>query len=145
MSAIQSLSIPTSPEGRGMRLEQRAVLRDRLFQRLDTTAGGGVSRQEFLGARQNVPGAGNLDRIGAMLMRLDGDGDGQVSRAELDAAMTRRDRPAATVDRPREDRGLFGMASALLAQLIGQDRLPGSAAEQAQARQGYASTAARVG
>ena len=152
MSAIQSVNIPTSAEGRGLRMEQRAALRERLFQRLDTDGSGGVSRQEFATARQNLPGAGQsrgmagaADRIGALLTRLDGDGDGQVSRAKLDAAMARRTRPAATEDRPLEDRGLFGLAGALLAQLIGQERRAGSTAEQAQARQGYASAAARAG
>jgi Ca2+-binding EF-hand superfamily protein len=103
MSAIQSLAVPAGTETRAVRAEQRAAMRERLFQRLDRDGSGGISRQEFSRALQNLPGGGSSagaatgaqDRTAAIMTRLDTDGDGQVSAGELDAALNRRDAPGA--------------------------------------------------
>lgn len=120
MSAIQALSVPQSNETRAVRAEHRATLRERLFQRLDRDGSGGVNRQEFATALQNLPGAGNLreaaQRVAAVVAHLDTDGDGQVSAGELDAALTRRDALRGT----RAETPAAGAVGGLLAQLSAQ-------------------------
>jgi len=105
MSAIQSLAVPAGTETRAVRAEQRAAMRERLFQRLDRDGSGGISRQEFSRALQNLPGGGNSaaatgtqDRVAAIMTQLDTDGDGQVSAGELDAALNRRGAPGTARD-----------------------------------------------
>lgn len=95
MSAIQALNVPQSNDARAVRAEHRAALRERLFQRLDRDGSGGVTRQEFSRALQNLPGGGNAraadaERAAAVMAQLDTDGDSQVSAGELDTAMSRR-------------------------------------------------------
>lgn len=99
MSAIQAVNVPASSDVRSVRTEHRAALRERLFQRLDRDGSGGVTRQEFANALQNLPGAGNgrgasdaaSTRAAAVMAQLDSNGDGQVSSGELDAAFNRRE------------------------------------------------------
>lgn len=118
MSAIQSLTIPTGAEARAVRAEQRAAMRERLFQRLDRDGSGGISRQEFLHVLQNLPGAGSSghagaqDRVAAIMTRLDADGDGQVSAGELDMAMSRREGTTPRADAAGPLGGLLGPLSA---------------------------------
>lgn len=121
MSAIQSLNIPSSIEGRSLRGEQRAELRERLLRRFDTQGGAGGVQREFSATLQNLPRVGS-DRIGAMLTRLDTNGDGQVNRAELEALAARRG-------------GLLGL-------LMGQDRAQQAAGFQHAATR-YADAARR--
>ena len=99
MSAIQAVNVPAGNDVRSVRAEHRAALRERMFQRIDRDGSGGITRQEFANALQNLPGAGNgrgasdvaSARAAAVMAQIDSNGDGQVSSGELDSALNRRE------------------------------------------------------
>lgn len=139
MSVIQSVTSLTGAEARAVRGEFRAAARERVIQRLDQDGSGGISRQEFARALQNLPRAGRSDRAGILVAQLDADGDGQVSAGELDRAFSRH-------DAARRAGGMPEPASALLDVLQSAGSPNGGLAQRQQrAVAQYAQAARRTG
>lgn len=139
MSVIQSVTTPVGAEARAVRSEARAAARERMIQTLDRDGSGGISRQEFARALQNLPGSGNTDRAGTIVAQLDADGDGQVSASELDRAVSRRDLARRAGGTPEPATAVLDLLDGATSPIGGPAQTPQRAAAQ------YAQASRRAG
>ncbi len=70
----------------GLSMAELSELRAQRFQSADTDSSGGLTLEEMLQGRQNLPSGKNGPSIEDMFAQMDADGDGEVTQSEMEAA-----------------------------------------------------------